>query len=127
MIIRDIKNLYGTEREVKGSGWTSTRLLLKKDKMGFSMHETIIPDNTVLELHYQNHLEAVFCVEGKGEITDLETDATHQIYPGVLYALDQHDKHILKAHQGLRLVCVFNPPVTGQETHDDSGSYPIID
>jgi L-ectoine synthase len=25
----------------------------------------------------------------------------------------------------LRLVCVFNPALTGQETHDADGSYPL--
>ncbi|MDB2414803.1 ectoine synthase [Rickettsiales bacterium] len=127
MIVRDIKTLYGTQREVKGNGWTSTRLLLKKDGMGFSVHETIIPAGEELHLHYKNHLEAVYCIEGNGSVKDLETGETHSIFPGVIYALDKNDKHILCAQETLRFVCVFNPPVTGAEVHDAYGAYPVIE
>ncbi len=127
MIVRDINTLYGTEREVKGEGWTSTRLLLKKDGMGFSVHETVVPAGEELHLHYKNHLEAVYCVEGKGTVKDLGTGETHTITPGVIYALDQNDKHILSAEETLRFVCVFNPPVTGAEVHDADGAYPLVE
>lgn len=127
MIVKDIKDLYGTEREVKGNGWTSTRLLLKKEGMGFSVHETIVPAGETLHLHYKNHLEAVYCVAGKGSIHDVAKGETHQITPGVIYALNENDKHILSAEETLRFVCVFNPPVTGAETHDADGAYPIIE
>ncbi|MHC8441512.1 MAG: ectoine synthase [Candidatus Eutrophobiaceae bacterium] len=125
MIVRDIKELHGTEREVKGQGWTSTRLLLKKDGMGFSVHETIVPAGASLHLHYKNHLEAVYCIEGKGFIKDLAASDAHAIAPGVIYALDRNDKHILTAEETLRFVCIFNPPVTGAEVHDADGSYPL--
>jgi len=26
----------------------------------------------------------------------------------------------------MRMLCVFNPPVTGQEVHDENGVYPLI-
>ena len=43
-----------------------------------------------------------------------------------LYALDEHDEHILRAISGdLRLICVFNPPLTGQEKHQSDGSYAL--
>jgi L-ectoine synthase len=127
MIVRNIKTLYGTEREIKGEGWISTRLLLKKDGMGFSVHETVVPVDKALDLHYKNHLEAVYCVEGKGTVHDITTGETHIIEPGVIYALDQHDKHILRATETLRFVCVFNPPVTGTEVHDADGAYPLVE
>jgi L-ectoine synthase len=44
MKIVRLKELAGTEREVESpAGWTSYRLLLKRDGMGFSMHETVFP------------------------------------------------------------------------------------
>ena len=124
MIVRDIKTVYGTESEVQGEGWTSTRLLLQKDGMGFSFHETLIPAGQVLHLHYKNHLEAVYCLAGKGSVKDLATDEIHTISSGVIYALDKNDKHILTAEETLRFVCVFNPPLTGAEVHDADGAYP---
>jgi L-ectoine synthase len=27
-------------------------------------------------------------------------------------------------HDQLRMFCVFNPPVSGQEVHDETGAYP---
>jgi len=128
MIVRDIKDIIGTEREVKGEGWTSRRLLLKKDGMGFSFHETIIPAGATLELWYKKHLEAVYCVAGNGSIEDLATGETHAIHDGLLYALNKHDRHILRCgSEELRLICAFNPPVTGRETHDSDGSYELVE
>ena len=42
----------------------------------------------------------------------------------MMYALDENDRHLLRATTKLRMVCVFNPPVTGQEVHDENGVYP---
>ena len=41
-----------------------------------------------------------------------------------MYALDQHDRHTLRVRTDLHLVCVFNPALTGGETHDADGSFP---
>ncbi len=123
MIVRSLDALKGTDREVEGNGWTSTRLLLKKDGMGFSFHETIIPAGEELHMHYQHHQEAVLCIAGEGTLTDLEANETHRIAPGVMYALDGHERHILRATETLRTICVFNPPVTGREVHNAEGAY----
>ncbi|MEQ6886783.1 ectoine synthase [Salicola sp. Rm-C-2C1-2] len=124
MIVRDIKDIIGTEREVEGPGWTSRRMLLKKDGMGFSFHETIIPAGAKLHLWYKYHLEAVYCVGGNGSIEDLATGETHQIHDGVMYALNNNDRHILRGGtEAMRLICSFNPPVTGREVHDEDGAY----
>ncbi len=128
MKIVRLSDLIGTEREVKGEGWISRRLLLKKDGMGFSFHDTVIPAGAELHLWYKNHLEAVYCVSGNGRIKDLATGEVHEISDGTLYALDKHDRHILYGgSEDMRLVCAFNPPVTGNETHDADGSYEVVD
>ena len=128
MIVRDINNIIGTEREVHGEGWVSRRLLLKADGMGFSFHETIIPAGAELHMWYKNHLEAVYCVSGDGSIEDLATGEVHPIRDGVIYALDQHDRHILRGgSEDMRLICAFNPPVTGRETHDADGAYQLVE
>lgn len=128
MIVRNIKKIVNSEREVVGDGWISRRLLLKKDGMGFSFHETIIPAGAELSLWYKNHLEAVYCVEGNGSIEDLGTGEVHPINDGVLYALNNNDRHILRGGtEDMRLICTFNPPVTGKETHDSDGSYKLVE
>jgi len=128
MKIVRLQDIIGTERDVEGPGWKSRRLLLKKDGMGFSFHETIIPAGTEHTFWYKNHLEAVYCVAGNGTIEDLATGEVHEISDGTLYALDKHDKHILRGgSEDMRLVCAFNPPVTGRETHDADGSYNLVE
>ena len=127
MIIRRLEELEGTEREVKAPTWTSRRLLLREDGMGFSFHETILHAGTVTQMWYKNHQEAVLCVEGEGELEDLETGQHHVIKPGTMYALDKHDRHVLTAKTDLRMICVFNPPCVGCETHDKDGSYPLLE
>jgi L-ectoine synthase len=64
-------------------------------------------------------------MQGKGSITDLATGETHKIQPGVMYALNEHDHHVLRAEEELVMACVFNPPVTGQEVHQADGSYAL--
>ncbi len=125
MIVRHLNDIIGSQSDVKGEGWNSRRLLLKQDGMGYTVADTIISEGAELHLWYKNHLEAVYCIEGSGQIKDLATDEVHEIEVGTIYALDQHDRHILMANKGehMRMVCVFNPPLTGRETHDEDGSY----
>jgi len=123
MIVRDFNELKDTERAVSDAGWTSVRMLLADDGMGFSFHITTLQAGSEHEFHYKHHFESVYCMAGKGSITDLATGKTYAIQPGVMYALDQHDKHRLKADEDLVMACCFNPPVTGKEVHREDGSY----
>lgn len=128
MIVRQLKDCELTDRRVESTTWQSVRLLLAEDNMGFSFHITTIFAGTETHMHYKNHLESVYCISGTGAIKDLATNETHDITPGTVYALDQHDKHILYAHhKDLILACVFNPPVTGKEIHDKDGAYPLTE
>lgn len=128
MIIKRLNEVIGSDRDVKAENgnWVSRRLLLAKDGMGFSMHDTTIFAGTETFIHYANHLEAVYCVKGHGEIEDLETGIITTLHDGVLYALNGHERHYLRAVEDMRMVCVFNPPITGREVHDENGVYPIL-
>ena len=56
----------------------------------------------------------------------VETGEIHPLRPGTLYALDSHERHLLRARTEMRMICVFNPPLTGREVHDSEGAYPLI-
>ena len=127
MIVRDFNELKNTDRTVSDKQWTSVRMLLADDNMGFSFHITILQAGSEHTFHYKNHYESVYCMAGRGSITDLATGQTHEIKPGVMYALDQHDHHTLKADEELVMACCFNPPVTGKEVHQEDGSYALPD
>ncbi len=124
MIVRDLRAAAFTPRRVDSEGWSSVRLLLGEDRMGFSFHITTIQPGAELPMCYQHHLEAVYCIEGSGSVEDLASGTVHRIRPGILYALDRHDRHILRGDTEMTLACVFNPPVTGREVHDEHGAYP---
>ncbi|WP_445399053.1 ectoine synthase [Zobellella sp. An-6] len=128
MIVRTLAECEQTERRVKSETgtWESTRMLLKSDNMGFSFHITTIYANTETHIHYQNHLESVYCMNGNGEIETLADGKVYPIAPGTLYILDKHDEHLLRGgSEDMKLACVFNPPLTGKEVHDADGVYPL--
>lgn len=129
MIIRHLHDIVGTERDVEApnGNWVSRRLLLKHEGMGFSMHDTTIRAGTETYIWYKHHLEAVYCVAGHGEVEDLETGQIHSIKDGTLYALNGHERHYLRAFEDMRMICVFNPPLTGGEVHTKEGYYPIYE
>ncbi len=125
MIVRNLHSANQTERRVVSEGWESTRLLLSNDNMGFSFHITIIYAGADLQMHYQNHLESVYCISGEGEVENLTDGKIYPVSPGVIYILDQHDRHRLRAKTEMKMACVFNPPLHGKEVHDASGAYPL--
>ena len=127
MIIRKLKEIRASDNNVKSDGWESARLLLADDGMGFSFHLTTLRAGSEIRMHYQNHLESVMVLKGTGTLEDLETGETHPLRPGVLYALDKHDRHIVRPETDILTACVFNPPVTGREVHDENGAYPAAE
>ncbi|WP_042224025.1 ectoine synthase [Oceanobacillus manasiensis] len=126
MIVKSLEDIIGTEDETSGENWTSRRFLMKKDNCGFSMNDTIIKAGTDNYFWYKNHIEAVYCIEGEGEIEEVENGKVHPLKPGTMYILDKNDKHHLRAKTQMRMVCVFNPPLVGTETHNEEGYYPLL-
>jgi len=124
MIVRTLDEIANGPRDVRGEGWQSRRLLLRSDRMGFSLSDTVVAEGTEMRLEYKHHLEGNYCIAGEGEVVDLQTGTVYLLRPGTLYALDKNDAHTIRATCGdLRVVCVFNPPVVGDETHCADGSY----
>tara|TARA_R110002167_G_scaffold118753_17_gene295528 strand:+ start:764 stop:1162 length:399 start_codon:yes stop_codon:yes gene_type:complete len=127
MIVRTMKQAEKDGRKIVSpdGNWDSTRLLLKDDNMGFSFHVTTIYKGADFGMHYQNHLESVYCMSGRGEIENLDDGKIHPIEQGTVYILDKHDKHILRAFEEMKMACVFNPPLNGKEVHNKEGAYEL--
>ncbi|MFP3567041.1 ectoine synthase [Paraburkholderia sp. SIMBA_030] len=126
MIVVRSADIANTSRHASGPGWDSKRMIVKQDGVGYSFHETRVHEGAELHLHYKNHYETNYCVAGEGEVVDTATGTVHKITPGTLYALNLNDPHVLRATKGdLHLVCVFNPALTGLETHQPDGSYAL--
>tara|TARA_B110000467_G_scaffold134032_1_gene130158 strand:- start:238 stop:630 length:393 start_codon:yes stop_codon:yes gene_type:complete len=127
MIVRNLEDEAQTSRRVESSSSESTRLLLAEDGMGFSLNVTVLKPGVEIRMLYQHHLEAVYCVAGRGGIENESTGQVHPIQKGTIYALDQHDAHVLRSETELELICVFNPALVGTETRDASGGYPLVE
>lgn len=127
MKVIHMAELAGTERDVQcpHGGFTSLRALLASDSMGFSVHKTIIPPGPPQFWHYKHHLEACYCISGRGILTAYDTGESHVIEPDTLYVLDAHDRHTFQAIEPVVLISIFNPPVTGREVHQPDGSYAL--
>lgn len=129
MIVTRLDDIVDTDRDVRAENgnWVSRRFLLRSDGTGFSLNETTIFAGTETLIWYKNHVEAVYCVGGRGEIEDLTTGTVHPITDGTMYALNGHEKHYLRASEDMRMICVFNPPLSGAEDHDAEGTYPLME
>jgi L-ectoine synthase len=122
MIVRTLEEITGTDQDARGDGWRARRHFVRADGLGFSLSETTVEGGREMNLWYKHHNEACFVIEGAAEITERDTGAVHRIGPGDAYA-PQQDRHTIRVLETLRLVCVFNPALTGTETHDADGSY----
>ena len=121
MIIRKLEDV----KTVEWGNGLSRRFLLEKDGMGYTVTDTIVNKGTKSLLEYENHLEACYCIEGKGSV--IEMDGTeHKIEVGTMYALDKRDPHYLLGgeNEDLRLVCMFTPALQGDEAHDFNADSP---
>jgi L-ectoine synthase len=117
MLIRELDKVKCVEW---GNG-LSRRFLVEADGMGYTVTDTIVRAGTKSLIEYKNHLEACYCIEGKGSV--IEMDGTeHIIEVGTMYALDNRDPHYLCGGEDtdLRLVCMFTPALQGDEHHDFS-------
>ncbi len=126
MIVRQLDDVVGTDRDVGAPTFRSRRFLLARDGASFSFHDTVLSAGTSTSMWYKHHVEAVYCIEGEGLLTNRETNETHPVRPGTFYCLDGHERHELRADTDLRMMCVFTPPLTGGEVHDEEGVYPLI-
>ena len=126
MIVRTLTEVLGSERDIEWGHGRSRRLLLQSDGLGFALCDTVVRAGSESFLEYKHHLEACYCIEGTGELEDNDGNRW-QLSPGVMYAVNEHEKHRLRAKTDLRLICVFNPPLQGDERHtlggDGSSSY----
>ena len=124
MFIKTLSETLGTPDHVTGEAFESRRILLARDGLGYSFHDTLVKQGSTQHLEYKNHLEANYCIAGEGEVEEVATGRTWPLVPGTMYVLDKHDAHIIRATKSdLRLICIFTPALTGQEVHDADGSY----
>ena len=90
--------------------------------MGVTLVDGVLEPGFDMVLWQKNHLEACYCIEGEGSVEELESGRVHEITAGTLYAMNNHDRHRIRAITRMRVICTFVPPLTGNEVHDADGS-----
>jgi L-ectoine synthase len=124
MKVRKVHDCEGTRRDVEFTGGNSIRLVLSEDQMGFSFHQTRVRKGK-WHWHYKHHKESCYCVSGGGVLHNLDTGEKFVIVPDTIYILDNHDNHEFEAIEETILLSVFNPPIVGDESHDENGNYEL--
>ena len=119
----NINNLENTSRDVEFTGGHSIRGILESDNLGFAVMKTIIPKGGPYNWHYVRHLEACYCIQGKGVLTDCWTGESFNITPDIIYVQDKNEEHTFEALEDTILISIFNPPLKGNEKHDENGNY----
>ncbi len=122
MIVKTREDIIGTKGEARGDKWHSLRLLLKEDGMGVTLVDGLLEPGFDMVLWQKNHLEACYCIEGEGTVEELASGRIHEIKAGTLYAMNNHDRHRIRAITRMRVICTFVPPLIGNEVHDADGS-----
>lgn len=122
MIVKTLEDVVGTKGEAHGAKWHSLRLLHREDGMGVTLTDSILEEGFDMVLWQKNHLEACYCLEGEGSVEELDSGRVHDIKAGTLYAMNDHDRHRIRAKTRMRVICTFVPALTGHETHDADGS-----
>lgn len=122
MIIKRKADIVGTKGDASGERWRSLRLLHAEDGMQVTLTDSILEAGFEMQLWQKNHLEACYCLEGEGTVEEIDSGVVHEIGPGTLYAMNNHDRHRIRAKTDMRVICTFYPALTGHEVHDSDGS-----
>jgi L-ectoine synthase len=77
LIVRTLDEITDTGADIKTENWRSKRIILAKDGVGFSVHETTLYAGTASEFWYANHVEAVFITSG--DRRDPRTQTRHPL------------------------------------------------
>ncbi len=118
MIVKTLENVLGTMGEAHGNKRHSMRLLHAEDGMGVTLTDSILEAGFDMTLWEKNHLEACYCLEGRGTVEELDSGNTHDIRPGTLFAMNSHDRHRIRITERTRLICTLVPAIIGFGIHD---------
>ena len=125
LFVRTLEDVRKAGRVVQTGGFaTSERYLTIADGLGFSFHSVHIKKGGEGDLWYKHHWEGNLVLDGTFEATDRGTGKVHTLGPGALYVVGPQDRHHVKALTDVHVISVFDPPLTGTETHDADGAYP---
>jgi len=66
MLVRNTQDVEQLSATIDTGEWSSQRLLLARDGVDYSLHDTLMKAGGTTLLDYPHHLETAYCIEGKG-------------------------------------------------------------
>ena len=106
----------GTSRHVRTHAYETFRFLLASDDVGATVTDIVLAPGVEEVYGYDRQIEIAYCLEGRAQMTDLGTNAVHLVEPGTLWVSRKGERFRFVASQPTRLICVFVPPFSGEET-----------
>ena len=122
MLFKTANELVGTNRETVGDGWASRRFLTAEDGFPFSVHETTVAAGTEIRMKYTTHSETVYCLDGKASIEYVADKKILPVESGTFYSVGIGEDHALRIERDAKFVCIFDPPLSHDETADGTSS-----
>ena len=124
LFVRDAGALRAAGREmvVAGGQARSLRMLVRDDRVGFSLSDVRFSAGGRCDLWYKHHWEANLVIGGEGTLREAATGRTWPLRFGVLYLVGPRDRHRIECRRDMHLLSVFRPPLSGDEQHDADGA-----
>ncbi len=119
-IVRNLEDLYHTERDVFWGNGRSRRLLIRQDGLGFALCITMGNSDTDSLIRYENHFESCYYISGTGEYK--WECGNHPIKTGydqgTVFIMNKHDTHHMRVADETVCLSIFSPPIEGNERHN---------
>lgn len=125
MFVKRVDEMRNAGKEIiTASGHVRTiRMLTKADDTGFGLSDVRLAAGAETIFWFKHHWQANHIIAGSGEVTDMATGQTWQLGPGMAYNVGPKDRHRVRAHTEIHLLCVCSPPLVGDEQHDEDGGF----
>ncbi len=108
-------DLKATSRHIVNDAYATTRFLLASDQVGVSFTDIVLAPGIEENYAYAVHTEIAYCLEGEAVVTDA-AGRRETITPGTLWVARAGETFRFVALAPTRLICVFTPPLVGDET-----------
>ena len=127
MLVRHVDDLAGSDKELAltdaGKRLRVAGVLTLEDECGFSLSDVRVTGGWSCDLRHAAHVGVTLVVAGLLEVTDLARGERWRLGPGMLYVAGPNDRHRVAAEGDARLVCLFNPALTGREAPGADGAF----
>ncbi len=116
MFFRDQVELVDGPRDVRHANYRTTRLLLAEDALSVGLTDVTLEPGIEDLYGYPDRTEIAYCISGRAVVVDISTGQRKDVTGGTLWVAPPGSRFTFCASEPTRLICVFDPPLVGDET-----------